>query len=136
MATFFVLLIAVFSLAVACFVKAFGITFFALPRSQEAKCAKESPKHVIGPAILVALCIGLGVFSYQILGILGFAFALPNMLLIGSLLVGFFAVAGLSLRSIALKKRIAEMWDAVFLRKPQRWRIHPRLKTPSRGYWR
>jgi hydrogenase-4 component B len=33
------------ALAAACFVKAFGITFLALPRSDEAKSAKESPKH-------------------------------------------------------------------------------------------
>ena len=49
------------ALAAACFVKAFGITFLALPRSNEAKMAKESPKlMIIGPAILSRFvhCVG------------------------------------------------------------------------------
>ncbi len=63
------------ALAAACFVKAFGITFLALPRSEEAKNAKESPKlMLIGPAILAVLCVALGVFSIQIFGVLGFIF--------------------------------------------------------------
>jgi hydrogenase-4 component B len=79
------------ALAAACFVKAFGITFLALPRSQEAKEAKESPKlMIIGPAILAALCVALGVLSLQLFSILGFSFPLPNMLFIGALLSGFY----------------------------------------------
>ena len=62
------------ALAAACFVKAFGISFLALPRSEHAKEAKEAPKlMLIGPAILAVLCIGLGVFSLQIFGLFGFA---------------------------------------------------------------
>jgi hydrogenase-4 component B len=100
------------ALAAACFVKAFGITFLALPRSEEAKKAKEAPKlMIIGPALLAALCVVLGVFSYQILGVLGFSFPIPNMLLIGALLAGFFVFTWLALRSMAIKKeRVAETW--------------------------
>jgi formate hydrogenlyase subunit 3/multisubunit Na+/H+ antiporter MnhD subunit len=111
--------LAVFALTsalAACFVKAFGITFLALPRSEEAKKAKEAPKlMLIGPAILAALCIVLGVFSFQIFGFLGFSFPIPNMLLIGSLLAGFFVFTWLALRSTAMKKeRIAETWGCGF----------------------
>lgn len=100
------------ALAAACFVKAFGITFLALPRSEEAKTAKESPKlMLIGPAILAALCIALGVFSLQIFGYLGFNFPLPNMLFIGALLAGFYVFAYVALREVANRReRIAETW--------------------------
>lgn len=104
------------ALAAACFVKAFGITFLALPRSEEAKKAKEAPKlMLIGPAILAALCVVLGVFSFQIFGAFGFSFPIPNMLLIGSLLAGFFVFAWLAMRWTAMKKeRIAETWGCGF----------------------
>ena len=100
------------ALAAACFVKAFGISFLALPRSEEARKAKESPKlMLIGPAILAALCVALGVFSSQIFGILGLSFPIPNMLLIGSMLVGFYLFAWVALRATATRKeRIAETW--------------------------
>jgi hydrogenase-4 component B len=50
------------ALAAACFVKAFGITFLALPRSPEAENAHESPGTMIaGMGILAAACIGLGI---------------------------------------------------------------------------
>ncbi len=104
------------ALAAACFVKAFGITFLALPRSKEAKNAKEAPKlMLIGPALLAALCVFLGIFSFQLFGFLGFTFPIPNMLLIGSLLAVFFVLAWLALRSTAMKKeRIAETWGCGF----------------------
>jgi len=48
-------------LAAACFVKAFGITFLALPRSREAEHAHESPLQMrIGMGILALACVGLG----------------------------------------------------------------------------
>lgn len=50
------------ALAAACFVKAFGITFLALPRSPEAEHAHESPNTMIaGMAILAVSCFGLGI---------------------------------------------------------------------------
>ena len=104
------------ALAAACFVKAFGITFLALPRSKEAKNAKESPKlMLIGPAILAALCVGLGVFSLQIFGVLGFSFPLPNMLFIGAILAGFYVFTYAALREIASRReRIVETWGCGF----------------------
>ncbi len=48
-------------LAAACFVKAFGITFLAIPRSREAEQAHEAPLSMqAGMAWLVLTCVGLG----------------------------------------------------------------------------
>ncbi len=104
------------ALAAACFVKAFGITFLALPRSNEAKMAKESPKlMIIGPAILAALCIALGVFSLQLFSVLGFSFPLPNMLFIGLILGGFYVFTFIAMREVANRReRIAETWGCGF----------------------
>ena len=100
------------ALAAACFVKAFGVSFLALPRSNEAKEAKEAPKlMLIGPAILAVLCVALGVFSLQIFGLLGFTVAIPNMLFIGAIIAGFYGLAFLAMREIANKReRITETW--------------------------
>jgi len=104
------------ALAAACFVKAFGITFLALPRSEEAKGAKESPKlMIIGPAILAGLCVALGVFSLQLFGVLGFSFPLPNMLFIGAVLAGFYVFTFAMLHEVANRReRIAETWGCGF----------------------
>ncbi|MDV5122061.1 MAG: hydrogenase 4 subunit B [Candidatus Scalindua sp.] len=51
------------ALAVACFVKAFGIPFLGLPRSHHATGAKESSlPMLVGMAILALLCLVLGIF--------------------------------------------------------------------------
>ncbi|HZR21187.1 MAG TPA: hydrogenase 4 subunit B [Verrucomicrobiae bacterium] len=51
------------ALAAACFVKAFGITFLAQPRSEEARHAHEvSGSMLTGMGILTAGCIFLGLF--------------------------------------------------------------------------
>ncbi len=50
------------ALAAACFVKAFGITFLALPRSGEAERAREAPTSMrLGMAVLAAACVVLGI---------------------------------------------------------------------------
>jgi len=60
------------ALAAACFVKAFGITFLALPRSQAATDARESPAVMLAPqVVLAALCLGLGLFPGFVLATLG-----------------------------------------------------------------
>jgi hydrogenase-4 component B len=60
------------ALAAACFVRAFGISFLALPRSAAAAEAEESPAAMLVPqAILAALCIGLGLFPAVVLRALG-----------------------------------------------------------------
>jgi hydrogenase-4 component B len=60
------------ALAAACFVKAFGISFLALPRSRAAAEARESPAVMLLPlAFLAALCLMLGLFPGVVLTALG-----------------------------------------------------------------
>ncbi len=60
------------ALAAACFVKAFGICFLALPRSAAADEAHESPAVMLVPqAFLAALCVGLGLLPGRVLRALG-----------------------------------------------------------------
>lgn len=59
------------ALAAACFVKAYGITFLGLPRSDSAAKAHESPRSMIASMILLALaCVVLGVFPGLVLSVL------------------------------------------------------------------
>lgn len=59
------------ALAAASFVKCFGISFLARPRSQEAENAKEVPPLMLaGMGILSGLCVILGVFPIIILKLL------------------------------------------------------------------
>jgi hydrogenase-4 component B len=59
------------ALAAACFVKAFGITFLAQPRSQHAAHAHEvAPTMVAGMALLVVACVFLGLFPTVFLALL------------------------------------------------------------------
>ena len=52
----------------ACFVKAFGITFLAMPRSKEAEKAKESPFLMVASMIfLSAAAILFGIMALPIL---------------------------------------------------------------------
>jgi len=54
-------------LAAACFVKAFGITFLAIPRSSAAEAARESPKSMLlGMALLALACLGLGLAPFAV----------------------------------------------------------------------
>lgn len=49
------------ALAAACFVKAFGITFLAQPRSAHAEHAREAPlSMLLGQGLLTAACVFLG----------------------------------------------------------------------------
>ncbi len=59
-------------LTAACFVKAFGISFLAIPRSAEAKNAHESPRSMlVGMGLLAAVCIGLGLVPVLVVPVLG-----------------------------------------------------------------
>jgi hydrogenase-4 component B len=59
------------ALAAACFVKAFGITFLAQPRSAHAAQAHEaSPPMILGQAILTGACVFLGLFPTLFLTLL------------------------------------------------------------------
>jgi len=59
------------ALAAACFVKAFGVSFLALPRSAAAGSAREVVASMQWPqAFLATLCLALGVFPGAVLGVL------------------------------------------------------------------
>ncbi|MFH0861348.1 MAG: proton-conducting transporter membrane subunit [Candidatus Altiarchaeota archaeon] len=98
--------------ASACFVKAFGITFLAVPRSDGARKASESGlSMLVGPAVLAAACVFLGVFSTRIMAGLGYVSPLPDMIVVSSVLVAacgavFFAVYFGASR----KSRMSETW--------------------------
>ncbi len=58
-------------LAAACFVKAFGITFLAIPRSLAAERAHESPVSMqVGMLMLAVACVGLGLGPFVIVPML------------------------------------------------------------------
>jgi hydrogenase-4 component B len=69
------------ALAAACFVKAFGMTFVALPRSPAAADARESSMVMLAPQVwLAACCVGLGVFPGFVLRALeGVMDSLPGL---------------------------------------------------------
>jgi hydrogenase-4 component B len=59
------------ALAVACFAKAFGITFLAMPRSQHARQAKEvAPSMLVGMGLLAIGCLALGVAPMAVVPLL------------------------------------------------------------------
>lgn len=58
-------------LAAACFVKVFGITFLARPRSEDARCAKESSFSLqLGMGVLALLTLIIGLFAGPIIKVL------------------------------------------------------------------
>jgi hydrogenase-4 component B len=69
------------ALAAACFVKAFGICFLALPRSAAAADAHESGAAMLVPqALLASLCVVLGLFPGRVLRTLsGVMASLPGL---------------------------------------------------------
>lgn len=69
------------ALVAACFVKAFGITFLARPRTQAAAEAHEAPLTMLIPqAVLAAGCIGLGLFPGRVLrAVSGVLTTLPGL---------------------------------------------------------
>lgn len=59
------------ALAAACFVKAFGITFLAQPRSKHAENAKEAGWPMkFGMGFLASLCILFGIYPFPIINLL------------------------------------------------------------------
>jgi formate hydrogenlyase subunit 3/multisubunit Na+/H+ antiporter MnhD subunit len=100
------------ALSAACFVKAFGSIFLALPRSPESAAAREVPRlMLIGPGILAVACIFLGVCALQIFAIVGFAVPLPDMLLVSLLLIGMAALTYAVLYFTASREvRVSETW--------------------------
>jgi hydrogenase-4 component B len=78
------------ALAAACFVKVFGISFLALPRSSAAADAHEAPRSMLVPqASLAVLCFGLGLFPGVVLSALSSVLAsLPGLQPAASILWG------------------------------------------------
>jgi len=83
------------ALAAACFVKAFGITFLALPRGEGAEKAQESPGMMLVPqGFLAALCVALGLAPGVALAALnGVAGSLPGVRPAPEMVRGWFAIA-------------------------------------------
>lgn len=100
------------ALAAALFVKLFGITCLALPRSEKSRLAVEVKKPMlIGPAVPAALCILAGIFSKQLLSLAGWEIEFPDLLLLGLLLGLIYAALFLIIRSKETSPaRISETW--------------------------
>jgi hydrogenase-4 component B len=83
------------ALAAACFVKAFGITFLALPRGAGAEQARESPWPMLAPqGILAALCLVLGLVPGLALGTLrGVVASLPGVRPPTEMVRGWYTIA-------------------------------------------
>lgn len=59
-------------LAAACFVKAFGISFLAMPRSEQAETAREAPPSMLAGMLLLAVaCVALGLGPTIVVPVLG-----------------------------------------------------------------
>jgi hydrogenase-4 component B len=100
------------ALSAACFVKAFGSVFLALPRSAESAGAQEVPPAMLaGPGILALACIFLGLGAYQLFQLAGFPVQIPDMLLVGLLLLLMAALTWLFLYVTASHaERTSETW--------------------------
>jgi formate hydrogenlyase subunit 3/multisubunit Na+/H+ antiporter MnhD subunit len=100
------------ALAAACFVKAFGLIFLAAPRSEEARKAKEvSTSMIAAPAILAIGCLLLGVFSFQLFSSQGYTLPIPNLMVIGLVLIITLALVWLFMRLVGNKNsRKSETW--------------------------
>ncbi|OHE77878.1 MAG: hydrogenase 4 subunit B [Verrucomicrobia bacterium RIFCSPLOWO2_12_FULL_64_8] len=141
------------ALAAACFVKAFGVTFLAQPRSEHAANAREvGPAMRLGMAVLVAACVLLGFFptafvklldpvTQQLTGRqLGAQLSLADGLVLGSLTErgGTVSTLGLVLMGVCLLPIPAALWW-VFARKTKTrrgptWDCGLRGLTPQMEY--
>jgi hydrogenase-4 component B len=126
-------------LAVAGFVKAFGVTFLAIPRSQAAEHAREAGTAMrIGMGLLAAACVALGLLPFAVAPQLGRAIAgldglpavtpafflkvslqnnpeslsrmSPTLIGLGLLLLGGLAWLSLALLRVNRRLRVSESW--------------------------
>lgn len=100
------------ALAAALFVKLFGITCLAMPRSEKSRLAEEVQKPMLaGPVVPAALCILVGLFSKQLLSFMGWEIEFPDLLLLGFLLGLIYTALFLIIRSKETgPARISETW--------------------------
>lgn len=105
------------ALAVACFVKAYGVVFLGTPRSEHARHPHESPPRMIFPmGVLIACCFLIGLFPRVLAPILGQAITAwaPDFNDAGSRLttlvpLGWITTMGLSL-IVALAVACTLLW--------------------------
>jgi hydrogenase-4 component B len=141
------------ALAAACFVKAFGITFLAQPRSEKAAQAHEaSPTMLIGQGLLALACFFLGLFPTTFLVLLnpltqqltGVQLAEQLSLSHGWVLAGVvaeggtvstlgLAVLGLGLLFVPFTLRLILAWKAETRRGPT-WDCGLQGLTPQMEY--
>jgi hydrogenase-4 component B len=134
------------ALAAACFVKAFGITFLAQPRSEEARHAHEvSNSMLTGMGLLTAACVFLGLFPTTFLRVLdpvtaqltsqrlSETLSLSNGLVLGSSqqLGGTVSPLGIVLTGLCLLPIPFVLW--LFFARGARTRIGPTWDCGLRG---
>ena len=134
------------ALAAACFVKAFGITFLAQPRSAEARNAHEvSNSMLTGMGLLTAACVFLGLFPTTFLHLLdpvtsqltgqrlSESLSLANGLVLGSTqsLGGTVSTLGIVLTGLCLLPIPLVLW--LFFARRARTRIGPTWDCGLRG---
>jgi formate hydrogenlyase subunit 3/multisubunit Na+/H+ antiporter MnhD subunit len=100
------------ALSAACFVKAFGSVFLAMPRSEESENAREVPFPMIaGPALLAGACIVIGLLAVQVFALAGYPVPIPDMLLVGVLLLIMAVLTYAVLYATASRTvRVSETW--------------------------
>jgi len=145
-------------LAAACFVKAFGVSFLARPRSEEVKQSKESELSlIIGIGVLALATLILGVFSGSVAKILtGVVSNLQNFQSAEKIfstgaslfkLQSGFAVVSLSMIFAALLVVLGAIYFAVFILTKNRkvkvgatWdcgtNLGPRMEITATGFSR
>jgi NADH:ubiquinone oxidoreductase subunit 5 (subunit L)/multisubunit Na+/H+ antiporter MnhA subunit len=138
-------------LAAAGFVKAFGITFLAIPRSPAAEHAHEAPLSMrVGMGILAAACAGFGLAAVLILPALAAALAAParvpaSALPLGSglslFMPGGFAHMSPILVAVGLALTVGSTWLGVrvfgrrrALRISETWGCGRVVQTPRMEY--
>ncbi len=134
------------ALAAACFVKAFGITFLAQPRSDHARNAHEASLPVlVGQGVLAASCVLLGLFPTVFLKLfdpltqqlaghqLSQQLTLTNGLVLAGATAqgGTVSTLGIALMAVCLLPVPLALW-AMFARKA-RTRIAPTWDCGQRG---
>jgi hydrogenase-4 component B len=121
MQVFLIICLALFaltsSLAAACFVKAFGITFLANPRTKNASDAKEASfLMLLGPSLLALLCVILGVFSYRLFAYAGIILPIPDLLFWGCAMLAAALIIWILVRLFANNnERVGETWGCGML---------------------
>ncbi|ODS42271.1 MAG: hydrogenase membrane subunit [Candidatus Altiarchaeales archaeon IMC4] len=100
------------ALAAACFVKAFGTVFLALPRSQKVEKANEVGMHMLlGPSVLAASCIFLGLSATWLFSKAGYYPQIPDMGVLGAIMAAaFLAIFGIVWVVSSHRTRDVETW--------------------------